>query len=173
MPRIGDSLSLFQRSLEDSLAPLKQTITTLESHIIYLANKYADLVKFNNILAKRIAGTQSTSGVYVIMKPDENNRSVVSFKRTLSEFADRPDGSKRTSFADDGTEALRPEGSKFFISVSEILLDDAVKIIKDCLVNLPPQIVYIKRTEPRGQDDEYYIKNSDIFVLEKIIGLLF
>jgi len=98
------------------------------------------------------------------MKPDENNRSVVSFKRT--------------PFADDGADGISPdgispEGSKFFISVSEILLDDAVKIIKDCLVNLPPQIVYIKRAEPRGQDDEYYIKNSDIFVLEKIIGLLF
>lgn len=140
------------RMLVPELTSLKSQVSTLESHIIYLANKYADLVKFNNILARKI-NTDIDTGVYINLISELNdmdNKSIIQYGVTKSK-------------------AMLGFNPSIFVNISEILLDDALKIIRDCLSNLPPSIISVVH----HKDDTYVIKNSDIFILEKIVRLLF
>lgn len=150
-------LVLTEPGLDIKITGLSQKMELLESHIVYLSNKYADLVKFNNMLARKI-NTDIDTGVYVKIVSevtDTDNKSIIQYGVTKS----------KTLLKSEGIEP------SIFVSISDILLDDALKLIRDCLTTLPPSIISVTPHNP--EQNTYIIKNSDIFILEKIVSILF
>jgi hypothetical protein len=149
--------SLVSNELDIKVTKLSHKMELLESHIVYLSNKYADLVKFNNMLAREI-NTDIDTGVYVKIiseVTDTDNKSIIQYGVTKNKSLLKSEG-------------IEPS---IFVSISDILLNDALKLIRDCLTTLPPSVISVTPHNP--EQNTYIIKNSDIFILEKIVSVLF